>query len=300
MAPVRVAITGSSGMIGTALRASLSAAGHEVLRLVRRPAESSDEASWDPAAGRLDPTCLEGVEAVVNLAGANVGRQRWTRAYKRTLGDSRLGATRTLVGAMAETADRPRVLVSMSAAGIYGLAHGSEVLDEDEPPGDGFLADMCRDWEAAAAPAEQAGIAVCHPRAHMIMTRRGGALARMLPWFRKGLGGPLAGGRQYWSSVSLDDVVRALQFLIETPGCVGPYNVAAPEPVTNAEFVRVLARQLGRPTLLPVPEFALRIRYGEFADDILVSLRVVPARLLEAGFEFEHPDAPAIIAAALR
>jgi hypothetical protein len=248
----------------------------------------------------LDPAHLEGVEAVVNLAGANVGGQRWTKAYKRTLRDSRLGATRTLATALAQTADRPRVLVSMSAAGIYGLAHGSEILDEDEPPGDGFLADMCQDWEAAAVPAEAAGIAVCHPRPHMIMTRNGGALARMLPWFRKGLGGPLAGGRQYWSSVSLHDLVRALQFLIETPGCTGPYNVAAPEPVTNAEFVRVLARQLGRPTLLPVPEFALRIRYGEFADDILVSLRLVAARLGAAGFEFEHPDTPAIIAAALR
>jgi hypothetical protein len=287
-------------MIGTALRAALSADGHEVLRLVRRPPQSSDQVRWDPAAGRLDPAHLEGVEAVVNLAGANVGGQRWTKAYKRTLRDSRLGATRTLATALAQTADRPRVLVSMSAAGIYGLAHGSEILDEDEPPGDGFLADMCQDWEAAAVPAEAAGIAVCHPRPHMIMTRNGGALARMLPWFRKGLGGPLAGGRQYWSSVSLRDVVRALQFLIETPGCTGPYNVAAPEPVTNAEFVRVLARQLGRPTLLPVPEFALRIRYGEFADDILVSLRLVAARLGAAGFEFEHPDTPAIIAAALR
>jgi uncharacterized protein len=297
---VRIAITGSSGMIGTALRAALSADGHEVLRLVRRPPQSSDEVRWDPAAGRLDPTHIEGVEAVVNLAGANVGGQRWTKAYKRTLRDSRLDATRTLATALAQTADRPRVLVSMSAAGIYGLAHGSEILDEDEPPGDGFLADMCQDWEAAAVPAEAAGIAVCHPRPHMIMTRNGGALARMLPWFRKGLGGPLAGGRQYWSSVSLHDLVRALQFLIETPGCTGPYNVAAPEPVTNAEFVRVLARQLGRPTLLPVPEFALRIRYGEFADDILVSLRLVAARLGAAGFEFEHPDTPAIIAAALR
>jgi len=297
---VRVAITGSSGMIGTALRASLSADRHEVLRLVRRPPESSDEVYWDPVAGWLNPAHLEGVEAVVNLSGANVGGQRWTRAYKRTLRDSRLSATRTLAKALTEMTDRPRVLVSMSAAGIYGLAHGSEVLDEDEPTGDGFLADMCREWEAAAAPAEKAGIAVCHPRAHLIMTRHGGALARMLPWFRKGLGGPLAGGRQYWSHVSLSDVVRALRFLIETHGCSGPYNVAAPEPVTNAEFTRVLARELGRPTLLPVPEFALRIRYGEFADDILVSLRLVSARLSDAGFEFEHPTARSVVAAGLR
>jgi len=297
---MRVAITGSSGLIGSALAASLSSDGDEVLRLVRRPARSDDEIPWDPTLRQLDAAPLEGVEAVVNLAGANVGDRRWTEVYRRTLRNSRIGSTHTLATALAGLADRPRVLVSMSAAGVYGLAHGSEVLDEDEPPGDGFLADMCQDWEAAAAPARKADIAVCHPRAHMIMSRRGGAIARMLPWFRKGLGGPLAGGRQYWSPVSLHDVVRALRFLIETHGCSGPYNVAAPEPVTNAEFSRVLARQLDRPTLLPVPEFALRIRYGGFADDILSSLRLAPARLVDAGFEFEHPDAPSVIAAALR
>lgn len=297
---MRVAITGSSGLIGSALAATLSSDGHEVLRLVRRPARSDDEIPWGPALRQLDAAPLEGVEAVVNLAGANVGARRWTEAYKRTLRNSRIGATYTLASALAGLTDGPRVLVSMSAAGIYGLAHGSEVLDEDEPPGDGFLAEMCQDWEAAAAPAQKADIAVCHPRAHMIMSRHGGAIARMLPWFRKGLGGPLAGGRQYWSPVSLHDMVRALRFLIETHGCSGPYNVAAPEPITNAEFSRVLARQLARPTLLPVPEFALRIRYGEFADDILSSLRLAPARLVDAGFQFEHPDAPSVIAAALR
>jgi uncharacterized protein len=297
---MRVAITGSSGMIGTALRASMAADGHEVLRLVRRPPQATDEIPWDPAVGQLELAPLQGVEAVVNLAGANVGSRRWTAAYKQTLRDSRLAATNTLVAAITALDDRPRVLVSMSAAGYYGIGHGTELIDDDEPAGDGFLADMCVDWEAATTPAEKADIAVCHPRAHMVMSRRGGAIARMLPWFRKGLGGPLAGGRHYWSPVSLDDVVRALRFLTETHGCSGPYNVAAPEPVTNAEFSRVLAQALGRPTLLPVPEFALRIRYGDFADDILGSWRLAPNRLLDAGFDFADPDAPSVVAAALR
>ena len=242
---MKVAITGSSGLIGTALRSSLSADGHEVLRLVRRPAQLADEIQWDPAAGQLDPARLEGVEAVVNLASANVGARRWTRAYKQTLRDSKLFATRTLSMALARCHDRPRVLVSMSASGIYGLEHGSEMIDEDELAGDGFLADICRDCEAAAILAEEADVAVCHPRPHMVMSRHGGAAHRMLPWFRKGLGGPLAGGRQYWSPVSLDDMVRALRFLVETHGCTGPYNVAAPEPVTNAEFSRDVCQRPG-------------------------------------------------------
>ena len=296
---MRVAITGSSGLIGTALCSSLAEAGHDVLRLVRRPARAADEISWDPGAGRLDPASLAGVEAVVNLAGANVGGRRWTSAYKRELRESRIAATQTLVAALAVGETRPRVLVSMSASGIYGLDHGSDVIDEDEPHGEGFLADICRDCEAAASAAAEADIAVCHPRPHMVIARQGGALQRMLPWFRRGLGGPLAGGRQYWSPVSRDDVVRALLFLAETHGCSGPYNIAAPEPVTNAEFSRVLAHALSRPALLPVPKIALRIRYGDYADDILSSVRLSCARLVDSGFEFHHPDAPSIITAAL-
>jgi uncharacterized protein len=297
---MRVAILGASGMIGTALCGSLTSKGHRVVRLVRRPPRSADEIFWNPATAHVELPALDGVEAVVNLAGADLRGQRATAAYKQTLYHSRVGTTHTLATALTQMYDRPRVLVSMSAAGIYGSEHGSEAIDEDEPTGDGFLADMCRAWEAAAVRAEKADIAVCHPRAHLIMSRRGGTLARMLPRFRKGLGGSLAGGRQYWSHVSLDDAVRALVFLVETHGCSGPYNLAAPEPVTNAEFSRVLARALGRPTLLPVPEFALRIRYGELADDFLSSWRLVPNRLRDAGFEFEHPDARSVVAAALR
>jgi uncharacterized protein len=298
---MKVAITGSSGLIGTALRSALAADGHQVLRLVRRPAESADEISWNPAAGQLDPTRLEEVEAVVNLAGAGTGDHRWTRSYKRTIRDSRVSATTTLVNALVQLTEPPRVLVSQSGIDVYGTGHGSEVIDEDEPPGAGsFLAGVARDWEAAAAPAAAADIAVCHTRTGIVMTRLGGALAEMLPLFRLGVGGPLAGGEQYWSYVSLPDTIGALRFLIETHGCAGPYNVTAPEPVTNAEFTRVLAKALGRPAILPVPEFALRIGLGESADRAVNSLRVVPARLVEAGFEHQHPDAPSVIAAALR
>lgn len=298
---MRVALTGSSGMIGTALRGSLAADGHEVLRVVRREPQRPDEVSWDPAGGHLDPRPLDGLDAVVNLAGANIGGHRWTRKYKRTLIASRANATRTMAEALAALDNPPRVLVSASAIGVYGTGHGSEPLDEDDPPGGtGFLVGLCTAWEAAAAPAAAADIAVCHPRMGMVMTRSGGAMARMLPFFRLGFGGPLGGGEQFWSHVSLVDTVRALRFLLETPGCAGPYNVTAPEPVTNAEFSRVLARALHRPMLLPVPAFAVRVRLGELADDVLASLRVTPRRLLEAGFRFEHPDARSVVAAALR
>jgi hypothetical protein len=298
---MKVAITGSSGLIGTALRASLGADGHEVLRLVRRPAQSADEISWDPATGRLDPAGLEGVEAVVNLAGAGTGDHRWTRSYKQTILDSRVRATATLARALVQLTDRPRVLVSQSGIDVYGVGHGSDVIDEDEPPGEGsFLSSVARAWEATASSAAAADIAVCHSRTGIVMTRLGGALAEMLPLFRRGLGGPLAGGEQYWSHISLDDAVSALRFLMETHGCSGPYNITALEPVTNAEFTRVLAKALRRPAILPVPEFALRIGLGESADRAVNSLRVIPARLVEAGFQHRHPDAPSVVAAALR
>ena len=298
---MKVAITGSSGVIGTALRSSLAADGHEVLRLVRRQAESPDEISWNPVAGQLDPARLEGVEAVVNLAGAGTGDHRWTRSYKKTIRDSRVSATITLVRALVQLSERPRVLVSQSGIHVYGDGHGSQVIDEDEPPGEGgLLASVAWDWEAAAAIAAAADIAVCHTRTGIVMTRLGGALAEMLPLFRLGLGGPLAGGEQYWSYISLADTVAAMRFLMETPGCSGPYNLTAPEPVTNAEFTRILAKAVGRPAVLPLPEFALRIGLGQSAERAVDSLRVVPARLVEAGFEHQHPDAPSVIAAALQ
>jgi len=298
---MRVAMTGSSGLIGTALLGSLTADGHEVVRIVRREPQRTDEVPWDPDRGHIDPARLEGVDAVVNLAGANISGHRWTPSYKRTLVASRANATRTIAAALAGLDNPPQVFISASATGFYGTGHGVEVIDEDDPPGEtGFLAELCTEWEAAAAPAAEADVAVCHPRIGMVMTASSGAMGRMLPFFRRGLGGPLGGGDQYWSYVSLVDAVRALRFLLETPGCAGPYNVTAPEPVTNAEFSRVLARALHRPMLLPVPAPALRIRLGELAEYVLASVRAVPRRLLEAGFRFEHPDARSVVAAALR
>lgn len=296
---MRVAIAGSSGFLGTALSTSLTADGHEVLRLVRRPTTAPGEVHWDPVVGDIDPVPLEGLDAVVNLAGAGVGERRWTKAYKEVVRNSRIHATTILANALTRLDAPPRVFVSASGINFYGTDRGSEVLDEDAGQGTGFLNDLCRDWEAAADTAKGADIAVCRTRFGAVMDRRGGALARMLPIFRFGLGGPLAGGRQYWSFISLTDAVRALRYLIETPGSVGAYNVTAPEPVTNAEFTRVLAHALNRPAVLPVPGPALRMAVGEFADQIIGSLRVVPSRLTDSGFEFRHPDARSVINTAL-
>lgn len=295
---MRIAITGSSGFIGTALTASLRAAGHQVIRLVRRKPLAADEVAWDPVAGRLDPADLAGTEAVVNLAGASVG-SRWTSHVKQGLVDSRIRSTTVLSSTMAAMDRPPRVLVSMSGMNAYGIDRGHDVIDEDDLPGNGFLPDLCTQWESATAPARAAGIAVCLPRLGIVMDRGGGAMARMLPLFRLGLGGRLGDGDQYWSHVSLTDVVRALRFLVEEHGCVGVYNLTAPQPVPNAEFSRVLADALRRPALVPVPAFALQLVIGEYAEVVLGSLRVVPSRLVDAGFEFRHRNAPAVVAAAL-
>lgn len=296
---MRVAICGSSGFIGTALTASLRADGHDVLRLVRRAAAEPDEASWDPARGVVDDEDLGGVEAVVNLSGANVGARRWTRHYKHVVRDSRVRTTAFLASVLARLPNPPRVLVCASGVGYYGPDRGDEVVDEDDVAGDGFLAGLCVEWEQAAAPARAAGIAVCQARFGVVMDKSGGGLARMLPLFRLGLGGALGSGEQFWSLVSLHDTVRALRFMIEQHGCVGPHNVTAPAPVTNAEFSRVLAAELSRPRLLPVPGLGLRAALGEYANEATGSLRVIPSRLTSAGFAFDHPDVTSIVRAAL-
>jgi uncharacterized protein (TIGR01777 family) len=297
---MRVAISGSSGLIGTALTGSLVADDHEVVRLVRRPASEPGEVSWEPDSSKLDPSVLEDFDVVVNFNGASIGGRRWTSGYKKQILSSRINATRTLAETIAELQRPPTLFISASAIGYYGLNLGSKVLDEDDLPGTGFLARVAEYWEDAAIPAAEAGVSVANPRFGHVMSAKGGALARMLPWFRLGLGGPLAGGDHYWSSISLVDTVRALRFLINTPGCTGPYNVVAPEPVTNAEFSRLLADALNRPALFPVPAIALQIRFGELAENIAASHRAVPRRLLDAGFRFDHPTARAIVAAALR
>lgn len=293
---MKVAITGSSGLIGSALVESLRRDGHEVLRLVRGAPQGPDEAQWDPERP-LEPAVLAGVDAAVNLAGAGVGDKRWSESYKRTLIDSRLRSTHTLATALAALDPRPRVLVSGSAIGYYGDT-GDRETDETAPPGEDFLAGLCVRWEAATAPAEAAGIRVAQVRTGLVVAGNGGAWARMFPLFKLGLGGKLGNGRQYWSYISLTDEVRAIRFLLTTD-VSGPVNLTAPEPVTNAEVTRVMGQVLHRPTLLPAPAFGLRLVLGEFASEPLGSHRVVPRVLEKAGFTFSHPTIEAAIRAAL-
>jgi uncharacterized protein (TIGR01777 family) len=293
---MHVAITGSSGFIGTALRRALTADGHRVSRLVRRAASGPDEISWDPAAGVLDPAALTGVDAVVNLAGAGIGDKRWTDAYKQELLDSRIGTTTLLSKTMAAMDAPPPVLLSASAIGIYG-DRGDQVLTETSAPGSGFLAEICTKWEAATETASSAGIRVAHLRTGIVLSRDGGAMTKMLPLFRLGLGGKMGNGRAYWSWISLEDEVEAIRFLLDHP-VSGPVNLTGPEPATNAEFTRALGAVLRRPTLLPVPSFGPKLLLGgELADALLfTSARVVPQALTDAGYHFRHPD----LASALR
>jgi uncharacterized protein len=284
---VRVAVTGSSGLIGTALVTQLQAAGHEVVRLVRRPARNPGEVSWDPAGGTLAPEALAGVDAAVNLAGAGVGDHRWTDAYKRTLLDSRLDATRTLVKALSCLEPRPGVLLSASAVGYYG-DRGEEALTESSGPGTGFLAELAQAWEDAAAPAADAGIRVVLARTGLVLSPHGGALGPLLRLARLGLGGPLGSGRQWWPWITLDDEVRAVIHLLAADDVHGPVNLSAPQPTRNLDLTRAIGHALHRPTLFPAPEFGLRLVLGEFAGDVLASQRMLPARLLEAGFGFRH------------
>jgi uncharacterized protein (TIGR01777 family) len=301
---MRIAVTGSSGLIGSALVRSLLADGHDVLRLVRHRSglggqpDGSVGVGWNPARGEIDLAGLAGTEAVVHLAGAGVAERRWTDAYKQLIRDSRVQGTRTLATALTELDTPPAVLVSASAVGYYGQT-GDRVIEESAPAGDDFLARVCVEWEGAARPAAEAGIRVVHPRTGLVLSAEGGAGARLFPLFRLGLGGRLGDGEQYWSFISLADQVAALRFLIDTPEVSGPVNLTAPHPVTNAELTRALGRVLGRPTVLPVPEFALRLALGEMAVEVVGSHRVLPHKLLTAGFRFAHPEVTDAVRAAL-
>ena len=290
---MKVAITGSTGLIGSALVPALERDGHSVVRLVRRSA-GAGEIRWDPAARRLDPTVLTDVDAVVHLAGAGIGDRRWTDAYKRTLLDSRLDGTTTVAEAVAQAGPRPRVLLSSSAIGWYGDT-GGRAVDETARPGTDFLADVCRQWEAATAPAEKAGARVAHLRTGLVCAPDGGLLGRLLPLFRLGLGGRLASGRQYWSWISLADEIGAIRHVL-AHDIAGPVNLTGPEPVTNGEFTKTLGRVLGRPTLAAVPRVALRIAVGEFAEaGIVAGQRVLPQVLEHTGYTFQHPTAEAAL-----
>jgi uncharacterized protein (TIGR01777 family) len=295
---MRVAVTGASGLIGTALVTHLRSVGHEVVRLVRRPATAPDEVTWDPKAGTVDLDALAGVEGVIHLAGAGVGDHRWTDDYKREILDSRVDSTHTIANAMLALDPKPRVLVSASAIGWYGDT-GDRIVDETAPAGTGFLADVVRAWEAAAGPAASAGIRVVHPRTGLVVAKSGGAWARMFPLFKLGVGGKLGSGQQYWSWISLRDEVCALQFLLEQDHLSGPVNLTGPDPQTNAEITHVMGKVLGRPTILPAPAFALKAVLGEFSSEVLGSARVIPAVLEQSGFVFQDPTIESAIRTAL-
>ncbi|WP_369143847.1 TIGR01777 family oxidoreductase [Streptomyces sp. R44] len=295
----RVAVTGASGLIGSALVRSLRADGHDVLRLVRRPARTADEVEWDPKRLYVDAAGLVGVDAVVHLAGAGVGERRWNEAYKKEIRDSRVLGTTAIAQALASLADPPEALVCGTALGWYGDT-GTRAVDESAPAGTGFLPSVCVEWEAAAAPAEEAGIRVTYARTGLVVARQGGAWGRLFPVFRAGLGGRMGDGRQYWSHISLHDEVAALRHLVDTPSVSGPVNLTAPEPVTNREVTAAMGRVLHRPTLFTVPAPALKVVLGDFAQDVLGSQRVLPGRLLETGFDFAFPTIDEAIRAALR
>ena len=295
---MKIAVTGASGLIGTALVPHLRAAGHEVVRLVRRATSAPDEVSWDPAAGTIDVAGLQGVGAFITLAGAGVGDHRWTEDYKREILNSRIDSTHTIVHAIRQMDVKPSVLVAGSAIGWYGDT-GDRAVDESDPAGTGFLADVVRAWEAAADPVEELGVRVVHARTGLVVAKEGGAWARMFPLFKAGLGGKLGSGRQWWSWISLRDEVRALQFCMDTESLRGPANLTAPNPATNAEVTAAMGRVLGRPTLLPAPAFALKAVLGEFSSEVLGSARVVPSVLENAGFIWEDPTIESAIRAAL-
>jgi hypothetical protein len=286
---MRVALSGSSGFIGSALVPSLAREGHRVIRLVRALTAGPEQIPWDPETGRLDPAQLEGVDAIVHLAGEPVVG-RWTRAKKARIHDSRVRGTRLLAETMSQLAHPPKVLVCASAIGYYG-DRGEERLTEESPAGAGFLAEVCENWEAAAQAARAKGVRVVSLRIGVVLSPRGGALKMMLPAFRLGVGGRLGDGRQYFSWVALDDVVGAIQHALITDGLAGPVNAVAPTPVTNAEFTRTLGRVLRRPVVFPVPTLALRLLFGELADEgLLASARVEPRRLLSSGYRFVAPE----------
>jgi uncharacterized protein len=287
---MNILVTGASGLIGSALVSFLTAGGHGVTRLVRSQPKPGEKAvRWDPMAGSIDASAFERIEAVVHLAGENIA-QRWTAAKKAMIRDSRVKGTQVLCAALAGLATPPKVLVSASAIGYYG-DRGAEILTEESPPGTGFLADVCRDWEAATEPARQHGIRVVRLRLGVVLSPAGGALAKLLPPFRAGLGGVLGSGRQYMSWIALDDAVGAIQHAIATDALQGPTNAVAPQTVTNHEFTKTLGEVLGRPTVLPLPAFAARLMFGEMADELLLaSARVQPAKLLASGYGFRYPE----------
>lgn len=298
---MKVAVTGASGLIGSALVAALREDGHQVVTLVRRTPADGSQIAWDPVAplGGLARGALDGVDAVVHLAGAGVADHRWTESYKQEIRQSRVQGTRALASFLAAMDQPPAVLLSGSAIGWYGDTGGREV-DESAPSGSGFLAGVVRDWEAAADPARAAGLRVITVRSGIVLSRHGGVLGRMLPLFRLGLGARLGSGSQYMSWVALADWLRIARFLIDRQDISGPVNLTAPNPQTNAEFTAALAAAVHRPALLSIPSPVLAIALGGVTSDLMTSARVLPKKLEQAGFEFAYPDPASALAAELQ
>lgn len=283
----RVLVSGASGLIGAALLPLLKTAGFEVVRLVRRPASSPDEIQWDPARP-LSPDTLPGFDAVVHLAGESVS-SRWSEEKKAAIRNSRVEGTKSLAQGLARTSHRPRLLITASAIGYYG-DRGDEVLTEESSSGQGFLAEVCREWEVATRPAQDAGIRTAHMRTGVVLSSKGGALQKLLPPFRMGVGGRLGTGRQWMSWIHVQDLVAAVLHLMKQGPLDGPVNMVAPQPVTNAEFTRTLGTVLSRPTVFPVPAFVIQAIFGQMAREVLLSSqRVQPTKLTTSGFTFQYP-----------
>jgi uncharacterized protein (TIGR01777 family) len=296
---MNIAITGSSGFIGSALVRVLRADGHDVRRVVRHAPESADQVRWDPARHEIDDHALDGVGAVIHLAGVGVADKRWSAAHKKAVLDSRVDGTTTIADAVAKRRDQVKVLLSASAVGWYG-ERGDDVLTETEPRGEGFLAHVVEKWEAATDPASEAGVRVALLRTGIVLSSDGGALAKVLPLFKLGVGGKLGSGRQWVPWIALSDHLAAVRFLLAKDDLAGPFNLVGPDPVRNADYTAAIGRALHRPTLATVPRFALRAALAGFADEgALVSQRVVPAKLLDAGFDFGYPDIDAALRAIL-
>jgi uncharacterized protein (TIGR01777 family) len=293
---MKVLVTGASGLIGTALVSHMAAHGDKVLRLVRRAQPNRpDEIVWDPASGKLDGDRLQGMDAVVHLAGENIASGRWTAVRKRRILESRIEGTRLLARRLAALHKPPQVMISASGVAIYG-DRGNEILTEESGSGSGFLADVCRQWEREATALDEGPVRLILLRMGMILSSEGGALARMLPPFRFGVGGRLGAGKQYMSWIALDDLVDVIRFAIDSPSLHGAVNAVAPAPVTNQEFTRALGNVLKRPTLFSVPSFAVRFLFGEMGQELLLSsIRVVPGRLLASGFRFRFPEIEAAL-----
>ena len=293
---MKIAISGASGLVGSALVPTLRAEGHDVIRLVRREARARDEVSWNPATGDIDASGLHGIDAIVNLSGENIG-QRWTESKKREILESRTTATDLLARTAASLDPRPSVFVCAGGIGIYG-DRGDEIVTEESTPGSGFEAEVGRAWEAAAEPAREAGIRVVNFRQGMVLAKEDGALRRMLLPFKLGLGGRVGSGRQWWTWVALDDLTAAYAFVLGGD-LAGAVNVCAPNPVTSEQFTDALGKALRRPTIFPAPALAIRTLFGEMSDVLLKGRRALPARLLDAGFEFSAPTIDVGLAYAL-